>query len=88
MDKEMRKYFDAQFLSLKSDLSKEIGEASHSVKLLATHIDKRFDVIDERFNAIDKRLEAIDDNLSSLNRNTHNHEKRLSFLEESLPKLA
>jgi len=84
----MRKYFDAHFSAVREDLHtqfselkneidstrKSINEVSESVNLLATHADKRFD--------------TIDDNLTALNHSTHNHEKRIAFLEETLPKLA
>jgi len=88
MNEDLRKYFDAQFSTLKTDLSTEIGEVSESVKLLANHVDKRFDAAEKRFDTIETRLDSIDENLTLLNRNTHNHEKRIAFIEESLPKLA
>ena len=61
-------------VALESRLSKDISDVAESVGALATHMD-------ERFNEITEKLDPLPHQVS-------NHDNRIKFLEDRLPKLA
>jgi len=77
MDKDLKSYLDKEFASLHQEMT-EISGA------IVDHMEKRFEQVDARFEQIDVRFDELTPTLSKVG----NHENRIKYLEDKLPKLA
>lgn len=80
MNEELKTYLDKKFDSVTNDiseLSNNITEVSVSLGQLANHMEERFTAVDARFDELVPTVSLVE-----------NHDKRIKFLEDRLPKLA